>query len=187
MIFLDFEASAGMGGYPIEVGFCAVEGDKTLRSAAKLIRWDEWLDELQRWDWQAEQVHHISRENLMEMGESPRAVMRWLNDELAGMAAFADSPMDQLWLRELAEVAGITPAFRLGDIEEAFYGSEISPIAYEYACGVKDLVCPKAHRAARDAEHLANWYLLSVPHSCAVQRVYLDGSPKRRLLPGYRP
>jgi len=176
MIFMDFEASAGMGGFPIEVGFCIVNADKTMQAAAKLIRHDEWLDELQRWDWRAEQIHRIDRASLMEFGQSPKTVMRWLNDQLAGMVAFADSPMDKLWLDELAAVAGIVPAFGLEQIAGAFDGSEISAMAYEHGMDMKDTVCPKTHRADRDSENLATWYLLSLPHDAQVHRVFLAGA-----------
>ncbi len=110
MIFLDFEASAPMGGYPIEIGFCIVSETREMRTAAMLIRHDEWLDELQRWDWQASQIHKIDRAAIMEYGRSPRTVMNWLNEQLDGMVALADSPMDSLWFRELVEDSGVKPA-----------------------------------------------------------------------------
>jgi len=97
MIFLDFEASAAMGGFPIEVGFCVVEPDRTMRSAAKLIRHDEWLDDFSRWDWRAQEIHHIDRDQLIEAGEPPQEVMSWLNAELGGMVACCDSHMDGIW------------------------------------------------------------------------------------------
>lgn len=173
MIFLDFEASAGMGGYPIEVGFCVVEPDRTMRSAAKLIRYDEWLDDLPRWDWRAQEIHHIDREHLMEFGESPVSVMRWLNTELTGMVACCDSYMDKLWLKELADTAGIVPAFGLEDIAVAFDGPEIDEMGYQWALTVKDRVCPKTHRADRDSEHLATWYVLSLKLGAPVRQVQL--------------
>ena len=43
-----------------------------MRAVAKLIRWDEWPDELQRW--QEKHAHHISRDNLFEPGEPMRPV-----------------------------------------------------------------------------------------------------------------
>jgi len=173
MIFLDFEASAAMGGFPIEVGFCVIDADRRTRSAAKLIRHDEWLDDLARWDWQASQIHNIDRNSIMEYGVSPRAVMTWLNKELAGMVAVADSPMDGLWLQELAIAAGIAPAFGLtDDIPAVFSGPEI---ARAVALSEVNPVCPKTHRADRDAQHLAVRYLLSLADSAPVHRLYLAG------------
>ncbi len=178
MIFLDFEASGAVGGYPIEVGFCVVEADKSIRSAAKLIGWGEWLDDASRWDQQAEQIHHITRDELVAQGEPPVAVMRWLNDELAGMVAFCDSHMDKLWLDELSEVAGIAPAFGLEDVAIAFDGPEIFGVADDLEV---ERGCRKTHRAAQDAEFLAVRYLMSMRVEAGVHRVYrLDGEAVRR-------
>jgi hypothetical protein len=157
MIFLDFEASAGMGGYPIEVGWCRVNSDRSLTSAAKLIRHDEWLDEFQRWDWQAEQIHHISRLNIMEWGEPPAIVMAWLNEHLAGCQVCADSPMDGIWLRELASAAGIEPTFQLTDF--ATLGLVTNQLIWEDGQAHADKVEPKSHRAEQDARYLATWYV----------------------------
>ncbi|TAN58923.1 MAG: hypothetical protein EPN20_15725 [Magnetospirillum sp.] len=182
MIFLDFEASAGMGGYPIEVGYCVVGPDRALRSAAKLIRHDDWLDEFPRWDWRAEQIHHISRANIMELGEPPAVVMTWLNKELAGMVVVADSPMDEIWMRELVEIAGIPSGFRLiGDIRAAFDGPEVGQEAKEEDV---DRVARKTHHAADDAEHLAVKYVMSLREGAQVHRLYRGdtGNIERRPL-----
>lgn len=156
MIFLDFEASAGMGGYPIEVGWCRVNPDRSLTSAGKLIRHDKWLDECERWDWRAEQIHHISRANLMEWGESPAIVMTWLNEHLSGCQAYADSPMDGIWLRELAAAAGVEPTFQLGDFVSLIPNA---PARLDVAGVHAARDEPKTHRAEQDARHLAAHYV----------------------------
>lgn len=179
MIFLDFEAS-GIHGYPIQVGFCAVGANRQARAAAKLIRNDEWLDDFARWDWQAEQVHKISRANLMQLGESPAATMQWLNGELAGMVACADSYLDQLWMRELADAAGIEPLFRVVEIQQAWQGPEIATLVDEAAA---DAVRPCTHRADDDAAHHAARYLLSIAPDAPVHRLYLAGQEiERRVI-----
>lgn len=179
MIFLDFEASAGMGGYPIEVGFCMVNADRSMRSGAKLIRCDEWLDDPSRWDWRAEEIHRIARRNLTDFGESPRKAMTWLNAELAGMVAVADSPMDELWMRELAEMARIPAAFGLTcDIRKAFDGPEIACITSSEEA---EKVAPKRHRAEPDAVNLATRYVLSLEPAAFVYRLhYVDGGGNER-------
>ena len=180
MIFIDFEASAAMGGHPIEVGICHVNADRSLTSAGKLIRHDEWLDEFQRWDWQAEQIHHISRANLMEHGESPAVVMAWLNDQLRGQVACADSQYDLIWCQELAAAAGIAMEFAIMDIGKAFEGTEIA--------ARRPPTEAKTHRAAADAEHLASWYVASLGDDAQVHRLLLmaDGRylrvPLERIL-----
>jgi|GEM_PF-4505753 len=177
MIFLDFEAS-GINGFPIQVGFCAVDAERTTRAAAKLIRYDEWLEDFPRWNWQAEQLHKISRSNLMELGESPAAVMAWLNGELAGMVACADSYLDQLWLRELADAAGIEPLFRVVEIQRAWEGPEIAALVDDAEA---DKVQPCTHRADDDAAHHAARYVLSLAPDAAVQRLMLVGAEIRRM------
>jgi hypothetical protein len=201
MIWIDFEASAPTG-YPIEVGVCRVNADRSLTSAGKLIRHDEWLDEFQRWDWQAEQIHHITRANLIEHGESPAVVMAWLNDQLRGHVACADSSYDLLWCRELSAAAGIGMEFAIADIGAAFEGAEIdelrydrlarmvsSPVAYgrefghqfgqSAALGLE----AKTHRAEQDSRHLASWYVTSLRDDSAVHRLCMAGDGTiRRIL-----
>lgn len=201
--FIDFEASAAIGGYPIEVGFCLVNADRSLSSGSKLIRCDEWLDEFQRWSWEAEQIHHISRANIIDLGEAPATVMAWLNASLNGLVVCADSPYDALWCRELADAAGIPMAFRIVDISAAFEGPEIdevkydrlarmvsSPVAYgrEFGRGLDQLaqygIMPKTHRAGEDAEHLASWYVASLLDRARVHRLHMVGeSYERTALP----
>lgn len=176
MIFLDFEAS-GIHGFPIQVGFCIVDASRQTRAAAKLIRNDEWLDDFHRWDWQAEEIHKISRANLMHLGASPAAVMQWLNGELAGTVACADSYLDQLWLRELADAAGIEPLFRVVEIQRAWDGPEIATLADEAEA---DKVQPSTHRADDDAAHHAARYLLSLVPGVPVHRLYLAGQEIER-------
>lgn len=181
MIFLDFEAS-GMAGFPIEVGFCLVGPDRSMRAEARLIRHDPWLDQVERWEWRAEEIHKIDRASLMEFGQPPAAVMAWLNNQLAGMVAVADSTKDKEWLDQLAEVAGISPTFGLiDDVTKALRGPEMAngkPL--ENLWQEAERICPKTHRADQDARHLATWYLLDIKPDAAVQRFYLTGEGYER-------
>ncbi|MBF0356896.1 MAG: hypothetical protein HQL43_16845 [Alphaproteobacteria bacterium] len=177
MIFLDFEAS-GLTGFPIEVGICGVDGDRGRWKASWLIRHDEWLGDLPRWDAQAEDIHHITRAELIKLGESPRSVMTWLNGELAGLVACVDSMHDHYWLKELAQAAGIVPLFKLESFEVAFAGREIFQVADEASV---QKICLRTHRAADDAEFLAMRYLLSLYPGAPIHRLFLtpDGQIER--------
>lgn len=185
MIFLDFEAS-GMYGFPIEVGFCAVGADRSMRAEARMIRHDPWLDQVERWDTAAQDIHHIDRAALMALGQSPAVVMTWLNAELAGLVAVADSPCDKLWLAQLAEAAGVAPTFGLvDDMLPALRGPEISGahgpvVAWRHISRLFE----KAHRADIDAEQLARWYLFMVSAGAQVHRLYRTaaGGYERRPL-----
>lgn len=197
MIFLDFEASKGVGGFPIEVGFCFVEPDRSLRSASMLIRHDPWLDDLSMWDAQVEaDIHKISRAAVMEFGKSPSDVMTWLNAELDGMVACVDSGYDIGWMRQLAQTAEIAPTFGLSDIVAAFQDIHIDEVAYDklarqlssplrYGTKRREVrgegLRPKTHRAADDAEHLASWYATCLQQGAAVRRLYLTAGGKHEL------
>ncbi len=172
MIFFDFEAS-GVAGFPAEAGFCKVEADRSMHQAAKLIYHPLWLDQVERWDDQAERLHGISRADLVRSGESPAMVMNWLNRELNGTIALVDSQLDKKWLRELADAAGVEPTFHLEDIAWAFSGPEVAREADSLEA---DLICRAIHRAGPDAEHMAVRYLMSLYVGAPVHRLFKAGT-----------
>ncbi len=105
---LDVEASGfGRGSYPIEVGFVLPDG----RSHCLLIRPEaEWLD----WSLEAEQLHGISRVQLLQKGHSAYEVAQFLNEHLAGLTVYSDAwGNDQSWLALLFECAALRIKFRL--------------------------------------------------------------------------
>lgn len=168
MIFLDCEAS-GLLGYPIEIGFARVLPDRSITSAARLIRHDEWLDELQLWDWQAEGLHGITRPHLVEHGQPVGAVARWLNDQLAGRLVVIDSELDRRWVDMLMVAAGVDRQFGFVDVAEAFAGDEVDRQAYGVL--VQDLYERRAHRAAADAEQWAEVYVNSLGYGWPVREI----------------
>lgn len=168
MIFLDCEAS-GLMGYPIEIGFARVLPDRSITSAARLIRHDEWLDELPLWDWQAEALHGISRADLVEHGQPVGAVARWLNDQLAGHLVAIDSEFDQRWVDMLMSAAGVDRQFGFIDVVEAFAGDEVDRQAVSVLA--RDLSERRVHRAAADAEQWAEIYVNSLGYGWPVREI----------------
>lgn len=173
MIFLDCEASS-LVGFPIEIGFARVLPDRSIVTDARLARHDEWLDEMQLWDWQAEQIHRITRANLMEFGRPVVEVARWLNGELAGRLVLIDSPKDQIWVDMLFTVAGMVRDFSFADvIDTVRAGDEVDREAF--AKLIWDLGDRRPHRAAEDARLWAEAYAGSLGYGWPARELWMHG------------
>lgn len=168
LVFLDFEASSlGKNGYPIEIGWVFEDG----RCENHLIRpapdWTDWSDE-------AEAIHHISRDTLIDEGTPHEIVARRMVDQLTGHDLLASAPSwDGKWLSALLRAAGLPRhVLRLRDSDDArrecasaILASVIPPDRLD--AFVLDLVAlaeirrngePPAHRALADAEdERARW------------------------------
>ncbi len=114
-VFLDFEASSlGEDSYPIEVGWIFEDG----RSESHLIKpAEDWTD----WDEEAQSIHGIVRETLLNDGEPHDRVAHRLIEALDGHQLFATAPSwDGKWLSVLLRSAGLPRhALRLRDSDEA--------------------------------------------------------------------
>lgn len=175
MIFLDFEASALRGGFPIEIGWAEVLPDRTIVTESHLILCERWMGRLDRWDPAAEALHRISRQRLVEHGRSPEEVANRVNEVLAGATIYIDSPFDRDWATILFAEAGIGQRFSFGDVDAAFQGEEIDTMAYRYARGMVDRAQPMTHRAAEDAKHWATLYRMSLKEGAAPRNLRHDG------------
>jgi len=182
MIVLDCEASS-LTGYPIEIGFARVLPDRSIVTDAKMIRHDQWLDEIQLWDWQAELIHKISRANLMEFGRPVAEVAAWLNEALADRIVLIDSPKDEWWVDQLFEAAGMARDFAFADLLDTVRaGYEVDREAF--ARLIWDLGKRRAHRAAADAEQWADAYVGSLGYGWPVREMWMPG---REPQAGVRP
>jgi hypothetical protein len=93
IIFIDFEASALDGGYPIEVGYAKSDG----RVGAFLIKPRPEWDAL-NWSVTSERIHRLPREVLIQ-GIDSDEVLKRLNVELQDGACFSTAPAyDWHWL-----------------------------------------------------------------------------------------
>ncbi|MBC8792001.1 MAG: hypothetical protein C6Y20_10365 [Tagaea sp. CACIAM 22H2] len=94
--FVDFEASALHGGYPIEVGYARSDG----KVGAILIKPRlEWRD--LTWSAASERIHGLSR-SVLDQGQSAETALGALNVALDKYACFSDAPaFDWHWLRML--------------------------------------------------------------------------------------
>ncbi|MBL4607378.1 MAG: hypothetical protein JKY01_06055 [Pseudomonadales bacterium] len=108
---IDVEASGfGAGSYPIEVG--VVLSDRTTH--CYLIQPEaEWT----HWSAEAESLHGISRELLMEKGQPAREVGECLNRILLGQTVYSDAwNYDFSWVGKLYDAAELLQGFRIDSL-----------------------------------------------------------------------
>jgi hypothetical protein len=118
--FLDFEASSlTSDSYPIEVAWSLADGsvESHLISPAGIDTWEDW-------SLISQQVHGITREELLGHGKTPAWVCARMNEQLAGQAVYTDNPAyDRMWLGKLFSVVkGSSLRFRLGFVDELLFG-----------------------------------------------------------------
>jgi len=94
--FLDVEASSlSMDSYPIEVAWSDNQGkiESHLINPYCVDYWDDW-------DYNAQQIHSISRKQLREEGISPQKLCHRMNSSIAiGEIIYADGgPFDKNWI-----------------------------------------------------------------------------------------
>lgn len=108
---VDVEASGfGRGSYPIEIGLADPSG----RTSNNLIRPEpDWT----HWSEQAEAVHGIARDTLVERGLPVGAIATWLNDTLGGHTVYCDAwGFDVAWVARIFDAAERFQRFRLESI-----------------------------------------------------------------------
>lgn len=139
--FIDFEASGiAPDSYPIEVAVVYPVGEyQALIQPASC--WDHW-------SYDAQDMHDLSREQLVSEGLPPLEVAMAMNRLFDGKTLCSDNPADCFWLDVLYEAACIEPTFAVKPVE-AFLGRE----AASEVCS--RLPVRKGHRALPDAQALA--------------------------------
>jgi hypothetical protein len=144
-IIIDFEASGfGKDSYPIEVGFVGEEG----KGWCSLIKpEDDW----QHWDRDAAQMHHISREILLQHGNPCAFVADRLNHFLNGQTVYTDGwAHDYIWMARLFDAARTNPHFHLEDLRRVLTPEQESRWYATKASVLQELHATR-HRASVDA------------------------------------
>jgi len=123
LICLDFEASGlGPRSYPIEVAWRnAATGDQDsfMIKPAEVPLWDHWSET-------AEEIHGISREQLLAEGIGVAQACRRLNRALEGRTVYCDAlEFDVFWLRRLFDAGQMRPLFRLQGLESLLQGERL--------------------------------------------------------------
>ncbi|MEO1252396.1 MAG: hypothetical protein AAFW81_08630 [Pseudomonadota bacterium] len=147
--FIDLEASGlGPASWPIEVGWCFVEG----APSTFLIKPDAgWSDEA--WEPAAEALHGVARTNLDVDGVATGEICTALNAALKDAVVYSDAPdWDGFWLYRLFAAAKMRQRFELRDFAELF--AAILPAEFEAAKVAASDLAPHRHRAAADVLHM---------------------------------
>lgn len=152
-VLLDIEASGlGRGSYPIEVGYALADG----RSHCCLIK---PLDDWRMWNAEAEQLHGISRAQLLRRGADIVTVAETLNRALGGMTVYSDAwGNDQSWLALLFDRAERVQGFRLEALHALLSETQLRLWTATKRAVERDLALGR-HRASNDARVLQQTYL----------------------------
>lgn len=111
--FIDVEASGfGAGSYPIEVGFVLESG----KCFCSLIRPESgWT----HWDLNAEKIHKIKRDQLLQHGRYVTDIAGYLNLHLRDLDVYTDAwGHDSAWINRIFDATGILQRFRIRDLRE---------------------------------------------------------------------
>jgi hypothetical protein len=150
---LDIEASGfGLGSYPIEVGFVTSDGEPW----CSLVRPEpDW----QHWDPQAESVHGITREHLLQHGRSSCEIAQALNERLNGLTIYSDAwAHDYTWLNRLFDVADMRPHFKLDNLRVLLTDAQAA-IWHDVKRSVFESLNMQRHRASADARLLQQTFV----------------------------
>jgi len=152
LTIMDIEASGfGRGSYPIEIGIAMSDGS----SQCLLVRpHNDW----NHWEQEAEALHGISRNTLLESGLVVDEVALLLNQWLKNSTVYTDAwANDSCWLGLLYETAGVVQQFKIESLRTV-----ISEDQVELWHPVKDQITKdfsfQRHRASNDARILQMTY-----------------------------
>jgi hypothetical protein len=142
---IDLEASGlSSHSYPIEVGLALAPGR---RFCALIKPVDEW----EHWDRQAESVHGIRRDILLEKGRSVTEIATELNQLLGKRTVYSDAwGVDSPWVTTLFAAAGVEKTFDVSALELILNEQQIEVWEQTRNAVVRDLGLTR-HRASNDA------------------------------------
>ena len=155
---IDVEASGfGAESYPIEVGVVLADGRRYCRLIVPQPSWQHWSKE-------AEDLHGISRQLLLEKGISIYQVCDDLNTLLHGMTVHSDGwVVDYPWLIKLFEAAQTPMKFSVSPLEMV-----LTEYQMEHWSRVRQKVeqthLSARHRASSDAAFIQNVFVQTQQH-----------------------
>ncbi len=142
---IDVEASGfGPTSYPIEVGL-ALRRDEQYCSL--IAPPDDWT----HWDKNAEKVHHITRNILVNHGKPVKKVAEELNTLLEQITVYSDGwVVDKPWITRLFAEAGMSRTFFVSPLERILTEAQME-IWHETKNKVVGQLSLTRHRASTDA------------------------------------
>ncbi len=153
---IDVEASGlGSNSYPIEIGLALQPGQRYCTLISPAGHWDHW-------DKQAECVHGIGRQTLIQSGRAVTEVALELNDLIQGAVVFSDAwGVDDPWITKLYAAAGMAKSFSVRSLEMILTEQQIERWAEIRDSVVLDLGLER-HRASNDAWIIQETYRRTV-------------------------
>lgn len=146
VICMDIEAS-GLGplSYPIEIAWksgLTGECDSFLINPETGYNWTDW-------DSTAEEIHHITVDELLADGVSVVEACMRLNNQLEGKTVTSDAfDFDYFWIRRLYESARMNPTFEMQGVDKVLEGGQL--IQYRLIANAQ----VRHHRAMDDVDDL---------------------------------
>lgn len=153
-LFLDLEASGlHPDSYPVEIGIFGEAGSSYQRLIKPVDYWQYWSHD-------AQDLHQIDRQQLIDEGTPTSLVVQELNALFAGKILWAESNMDMLWMEVLFEAAGCEQLFEVRNLMNALPEAQWQAFRGHRTSRV-------AHRALEDAKHLSQaWAAFMVKTNC---------------------
>ncbi|MDM9589495.1 hypothetical protein QUC26_17215 [Pseudomonas asiatica] len=138
--YVDFEASGiAPDSYPIEIAVVHPAGEyQTLINPVRY--WDHW-------SYDAQDMHQISRDQLMSDGKPAVTVAQELNEIFSGQCLVSDAAEDSYWVEALYDAAELNPTFTVATIEQMVGPEHAAAIYYQ-------MPVTRGHRALADARAL---------------------------------
>lgn len=149
---IDIEASGfGRHSYPIEVGVVLPDRRLVCNLIKPAAHWTFW-------DREAEAIHGIPRQLLLERGEPAEKVAERLNRLLQGRTVYSDAwGHDLSWLGKLYDQAGMRQRFTLESLRRLI-GEQQLPHWHPTKAAVMQELKLNRHRASTDAMILQETY-----------------------------
>ena len=151
---IDIEASGfGKESYPIEVGYVLGNGDSF---CSLILPAEDW----NKWDEEAEKIHGIKQQTLLQVGHPVSEIAQTLNHQLSGETLYSDAwGNDSSWLGLLFHIADLPMRFRIDSIRNLLTEDQAA-IWHQTKENVITSTTLKRHRASTDAAILQKTFAL---------------------------
>lgn len=150
---IDIEASGfGRGSYPIEIGVALASRETLSFLIRPPAHWDHWSADAQR-------IHGITRERLLEQGEAPLEVALQMNELLKGGVLYSDAwGFDSSWLAKLFDEAGIIQRFKVESVNKLLNEGQMECWSTTKETVWQERGKKDRHRAASDVSVIQETY-----------------------------
>lgn len=138
--FVDFEASGiAPDSYPVEIAIAHPTGE--YQALIKPVR--HW----EHWSYDAQDMHGITREQLLNEGKPAADIAQELNALFAGHCLVSDAKEDSYWVEALYDAAELDPTFAVTTVAQMVGPEHAAAIYYQ-------MPVTRGHRALADARAL---------------------------------